>query len=113
MDMKPIGKALQRERKKAGISTLELANRLSVTRKYIQQIECGTSVPSFKVFLQILNELDISADTVLQSQLNGYQDKVVLETDGIRKEACNLLLNLTDNQCMFIIDIMKSMQMHL
>ena len=113
MDMKPIGSAIKHARKQAGIRTADLASHIGITPAYVQQIERGAATPNLKRFVDIINEIGVSADTVLQSQLTCCHDKIILEADTIRKEMHDLSLHLTDEQCRIVIDLMKSIQKHM
>ena len=56
---------LKKERKTAGVSQKELAERLQVYQKDISRWENGERTPSVEVFTRICKELGASADEIL------------------------------------------------
>lgn len=61
-----IGENIRQARKAAGVSQVELAERLQVYQKDISRWENGERTPSIEVFARICKELGASADTLLE-----------------------------------------------
>ena len=61
-----IGENLKAARKAAGISQVELAERLEVYQKDISRWENGERTPSLECFARICKVLNVSADTILE-----------------------------------------------
>ena len=61
-----LGENIKKARKKAGISQVELAERLKVYQKDISRWENGIYTPSIEMFTRICKELGASADELLE-----------------------------------------------
>lgn len=61
-----IGKKIKEARNAAGITQIELAERLHVYQKDISRWERGERIPSIEVFREICIELKASADELLE-----------------------------------------------
>lgn len=61
-----IGENIRKERKAAGVSQKELAERLQVYQKDISRWENGERTPTMEVFTKICRELNASADEILE-----------------------------------------------
>ncbi len=59
-----LGSAIKSTREKLEMTQRELADKLHITPRYLQDIEHGKKNPSYKVFVRLLQELDISADMI-------------------------------------------------
>ena len=69
MDASKIGKRIQEERRKRGVTQQELAEKLGMTAKYISNIECGSKTPKLEIFVAIANALQVDANTLLVDSL--------------------------------------------
>lgn len=54
--MRYIGEAIRRERNRSGLTSNDLAERVTVTPQYIRLVECGGAVPAMKTVLEICNQ---------------------------------------------------------
>lgn len=63
-----IGGRVREERNRAGLSQRELARRLGLSPSMISQIEKGTSKPSVATLYAIVNELDVSLDSLIRGE---------------------------------------------
>ena len=70
MDMNKVGKRIQETRQRKGMTQSELAQTLSMTPKYISNIECGGKNPTLETFVAIANALQIDANTLLADVLH-------------------------------------------
>ena len=61
---KDIGKRIQEYRKKRGITQEKLAEKISVSTHYLSALERGVYNIKLETLVNILNELDCSADEV-------------------------------------------------
>lgn len=76
MDCKSTGRKLRASRAQHGWSMKECADRAGISTRYLADIERGDKVPKLETLLQLLNTLDVSADSVLQDSLSvGYETK--------------------------------------
>lgn len=69
MDMKQIGQRIRTAREAAGITQETLAQAVGCTAKHIGAIERGIKAPKLDTFISIANTIGISADYLLQDQL--------------------------------------------
>lgn len=65
MDLKFIGKRIREIRKLNNLTQSQLAEKINVSVPYISYIETGKKNISLKSFLNIVNELGITADELL------------------------------------------------
>ncbi len=77
-----FGGRLARERKKAGLSQEELAERLHLTRQTISKWETGASLPDVEGLRALCRALGVSADRLLEGG----------EPEGQRKERQDLFV---------------------
>ena len=79
IDFKLIGKRIKETRIQNNITQSALAEKIDVSVPYISCIENGKKNVSFKVFLQIVNELGVTADELLYG--NQLHDHTEYEID--------------------------------
>lgn len=60
-----LGGVVKSARQAAQLTQVQLAGRLNITVRYLKAIENENRKPSYDLFVRIVRELDISADTVL------------------------------------------------
>lgn len=56
---KEIGKEVKRARKESGLTQQNLSQKVSISRNYISDIECGRYVPSVEILISLSKELKI------------------------------------------------------
>ena len=61
-----IGDKLKQARVNAGVSQVELAERIGVYQKDISRWESGDITPSLEAFVKICRALNVSADVLLE-----------------------------------------------
>lgn len=61
-----LGDNIRKARKAAGVSQVDLANRLQVHQKDISRWESGVHTPTLEIFTRICRELNASADEILE-----------------------------------------------
>ncbi len=66
LDFTSIGKAIRKKRKQLKYTQAHLSALTDLGVTYISHIESGSTIPSLKTFVNILNSLDLSADEVLR-----------------------------------------------
>lgn len=69
-----IGENMRKARKAAGVSQVDLANRLQVHQKDISRWESGIHAPTLEMFIKICKELNASADEVLELKGEGTSE---------------------------------------
>lgn len=70
LDYAEIGQRVRKARLAAKITQEQLAEKVGVGTTHISHIETGNSIPSLKLFVDVLNALGLSADAILCDQLN-------------------------------------------
>lgn len=71
MDCKKIGEYIQRKRREAGMTQVELGNKLGVTSKAVSKWECGVALPDVSLFSDLASVLEID----ILDLLNGEDNK--------------------------------------
>lgn len=61
-----LGAAIKAARKRLGLTQAELADRLDISVRYLQTIENEKQTPSYKMLEQILNCLEIPANSIFE-----------------------------------------------
>lgn len=70
IDYKDIGQRIKQVRIAKGLTQERLSELVGIGPSHMSHIESGSTVPSFEVFLSILNALDCSADALLCRELS-------------------------------------------
>lgn len=65
IDYKDIGQRIKEKRIQKGLTQEKLSELIGIGPSHMSHIESGSTVPSFDVFISILNALDCSADELL------------------------------------------------
>ena len=65
LDSKLLGKRIQRYRRMKSWSAERFAEVIDVSVPYIRELERGAKTPSMKMFVEIANNLDVTADELL------------------------------------------------
>ncbi len=69
MNTNKLGRRIQEARRQKGMTQQELSSELSMTTKYISNIECGSKTPKLETFVAIANALRTDANTLLCDSL--------------------------------------------
>ena len=69
-DLKVLGEKVRKERKLAGLTQSQLAERCHVSTKHIANIEKGGMNPSFEILLAISRVLLISFDKLITPEMD-------------------------------------------
>lgn len=80
MDKITMGDRIRDVRKKRDLTQEQLAEKLDITISYLSEIERGLKLPSFPLFLKIVEVLDVSADYLIKDTYSagaGYGDKFI------------------------------------
>lgn len=65
VDYADIGRRIKQKRIERGMTQEKLSELIGIGPSHMSHIESGTTVPSFEVFLALVNVLDCSADELL------------------------------------------------
>lgn len=69
MDKAALGQKIREARLKKGYTQQALAQEAGIGIMYLGEIERGIKMPSMKIFIKLIEALDISADYVLRDEL--------------------------------------------
>lgn len=89
IDYKDIGQRIKAKRIEKGFTQEQLSEMVNIGPSHMSHIESGSTVPSFDVFISILNALDCSADDLLCREataakpiLNSWLSELVADCDS-------------------------------
>ena len=71
-----LGGVVKSSRQEMQLTQAQLAERLGITVRYLKAIENSGSKPSYDLFVRIVRELDISADTVVYPESEKLSAKI-------------------------------------
>ena len=99
MDSLTLGKRIREARINKQYTQQRLAEEAGIGQMYLGEIERGTKMPSLKIFIKIVNTLNISADYVLRDELASgdryIYDEITEKLNGLspkqRKTAAEIL----------------------
>lgn len=88
MSVSGIGENIKKQRKKAGITQMELANRIGVPFQSISQWECGKRNPKYNSVVKIAKAIGCNPGEIL-SQIKTNADHIRAMTDEeLAKHIC-------------------------
>ena len=76
MDKSELGLKIREARIQKGYTQEKLAEAAGIGAVYLSEIERGIKMPSLKLFVKIIDALDISADYVLRDELSAGKEYV-------------------------------------
>ena len=79
LDSKLLGKRIQRYRRMKSWSAERFAEEIDVSVPYIRELERGAKTPSMKMFVEIANKFEVTADELLCDSVE--KDKSMLLND--------------------------------
>lgn len=89
IDYKDIGQRIKTKRIEKGFTQEQLSEMVNIGPSHMSHIESGSTVPSFDVFISILNVLECSADELLCREaaaakplLNSWLSELVADCDN-------------------------------
>ena len=98
-----IGQRIRAVRKKRGLTQEKLAELVEAGTTHISHIETGNTIPSIKMFIAIVNALDVSADELLCDNLE--KSKYVYQN-----ELAEITQNCSENEMRIIVETAKSIK---
>ena len=98
MDKVELGMKLREARNKAGFTQEQLAEKADIGVMYLGEIERGVKMPSMKIFIKLIEALDISADYILRNELPSGKEYVL-------DEITEKLVSLTPKQRKAAVDM--------
>ena len=101
MDKVALGQKIREARLQKKYTQQRLAEKAGIGEMYLGEIERGTKMPSLKIFVKILEVLDISADYVLRDELSSGEQYIY-------DEIAEKLKGLTPKQRKTVSDIVNA-----
>ena len=101
MDKVELGMKLREARNKAGFTQEQLAEKADIGVMYLGEIERGVKMPSMKIFIKLIEALDISADYIFRNELPSGKEYVL-------DEITEKLASLTPKQRKAAVDILDA-----
>ena len=106
IDYRDIGNRIRAERMKQKISQEKLAEMVDVGTTHISHIETGNTIPSMKVFIAIINALNLSSDELLRNHI--HKTKHIFEG-----ELADIITDCSDEETRIITDTVKALKISL
>ncbi len=79
MDKVELGAKIREVRKECGYTQEKLAEMADIGTMYLGEIERGEKMPSLKIFIQLIESLNVSADYILRNELSSGREYVYNE----------------------------------
>lgn len=100
MDLTLLGNRIRVAREKKGITQEELADRINISPSHISVIERGVKTARIDTVVRIANELDVSADYLLQDLVKRSRESQLLSSimDLPETDRSRLLNAVKNNQ---------------
>ncbi len=100
MDLTLLGNRIRVAREKKGITQEELADRVNISPSHISVIERGVKTARIDTVARIANELDVSADYLLQDLVKRSRESQLLSSimDLPETDRSRLLNAVKNNQ---------------
>lgn len=99
-DINKFGSTVRFVRKSKGLTILQFALELSISDRYLAQIETGSKIPSIELVVWILNYFGMNFE-----QMNTFFDS---ETNLTNIEYKNMLHLLDSEDCLYLYDMLKN-----
>lgn len=92
---KEIGLAIKAERKKAGLTREQLAERIHISTRYLISIENDGQAPSFDILYTLIRIFNISIDQYI------HKDNIPMQST-LRRNIYSLLEHVNENDLVII-----------
>ena len=76
MDKVELGAKIREVRKECGYTQEKLAEMADIGTMYLGEIERGEKMPSLKIFIQLIESMNVSADYILRNELSSGKEFV-------------------------------------
>ena len=92
---KEIGLAIKTERKKAGLTREQLAERIHISTRYLISIENDGQAPSFDILYVLIQTFNISIDQYIHKETTVAQST-------LRRNIYSLLEHISENDLLIV-----------
>lgn len=101
LNNKHIGNNIKKIRKERGLSQIDLADKVGISRTYMSDIERGAKNASMKTIVNIANVLDVDISKIMSDTTTvGKKEHI--------KNLQNQLVQLPEKKYRFIIDLLEN-----
>ena len=76
MDKVELGAKIREVSKECGYTQEKLAEMADIGTMYLGEIERGEKMPSLKIFIQLIESMNVSADYILRNELSSGKEYV-------------------------------------
>lgn len=90
-----IGLAIKTERKKAGLTREQLAERIHISTRYLISIENDGQAPSFDILYVLIQTFNISIDQYIHKETTASQST-------LRRNIYSLLEHISENDLLIV-----------
>ena len=103
MDCESVGKRIRKYRRARKLTQEQLAELCDLSSNFISIIECGKKRPSLDTFVKIANALEVSADMLLEDELEycSYGTHLAAEIQPLSKEGRRLVHDVAERAVQF------------
>ena len=79
LDLEKIGIKISSRRRELGITQSQLAEKTNISNTHLSNIERGKKAPSFELFIDICEELNINPDYFISGKVYPNLDEELIE----------------------------------
>ena len=107
MNRELVGERIRKYRKERRLTQERCAERCDLSTNFIGIIERGEKRPSLDTFINIANALDVSADMLLEDELNHLPDEMpfAAEIQSLPEEGRRFVRNVTTCAVQFVKEV--------
>lgn len=100
MDSRTLGSRICKARKDKKLTQEALAEKADISLTYMGEIERGEKYPSMKVFIRLVEVLDVSADSLMRDKLETGKvhvfNEITLKMENLKPKQVNAISELID-----------------
>ena len=96
MDNLKLGMKIRECRQARHLSQNELAEKAEISARYLGDIERGTKIPKLSTFINLLNAMHVSADSVLMDVLHVQQSELEVSLEYLPLETKIKMLDVLE-----------------
>lgn len=102
MDKVTIGQRIKKQRKKLKLTLEQFSEKVGISRNYLAEIESGRKLPSLNTFILIINNLNMSSDEILKTE-------VIRARPYVENEIVCMTKNLKPQQFKIVLDVIEAL----
>lgn len=106
-DKAAFGKRLCASRENQNLSRADLAGKLNISEVYLFQLEAGRKTPSMNLYIDIVNALNVPADSLIRDSIDAPTQAAATEITDKFNGLSGKLLNTANAVLETLIDNLK------